>query len=174
MAVTSQRLDPYKNFKFRVYWEGTTTPVAGISKVGGLKKTTEVVKHREGNDPSSTRKSPGKTDYDAITLERGITVDREFEEWANRVWFFHAAGGGQSSLKSFRRNIVIEVMNEAGQPVLRYIVYDCWVSEYQALPDLDANANAIAIEHIKLDNHGWKRDASLVVPDEPQFNGETV
>ena len=174
MAVTSTRLDPYKNFKFRVFWEGTTTPVAGISKVGGLKKTTEVAKHREGNDPSSTRKSPGKTEFDAITLERGVTVDREFEQWANRVWFFQAAAGGESALKSFRRNIVIELMNEAGQAVLRYVVYDCWVSEYQAMPDLDANANAVAIEHIKLENHGWKRDVSLTPPDEPQFEGETV
>jgi phage tail-like protein len=173
MAVTSQRLDPYKNFKFRVLWEGTTQPVAGISKVTGLKKTTEVVKHREGNDPSSSRKSPGKTEFDAITLERGLTVDREFEMWANRVWYFEAQAGAESALKNFRRNIIIELLNEAGQTVTRYGVYRCWVSEYQALSDLDANANAVVIEHIKLENEGWKR-LLMDVPDEPEFSGETV
>src|SRR5262245_29309622 len=136
----STRLDPYKNFKFRVLWEGSTTPVAGISKVGGLKKTTEVVKHREGNDPSTSRRSPGRTEYDAITLERGVTFDREFEKWANRVWFFQANAGNESALQNFRRNIVIELLNEAGQLVTRYFVYRCWVSEFQALSDLDANA----------------------------------
>lgn len=174
MAVTSSRLDPYKNFKFRVLWEGTTTPVAGISKVSALKKTTEVVKHREGNDPSSSRKSPGKTEFEAITLERGITFDREFEKWANRIWFFQANAPGESALQNFRRNIVIEVFNEAGQLVMRYFVYRCWVSEYQALPDLDANANAVAIEHIKLENEGWKRDPSVAEPAEAQFEGDTV
>ena len=174
MAVSSTRLDPYKNFKFRVLWEGSTTPVAGVSKVSALKKTTEVVKHREGNDPSSSRKSPGRTEFEAITLERGVTFDTEFEKWANRVWFFQANAGGESALSNFRRNIVIEVMNEAGQLVHRYFVYRCWVSEFQALPDLDANANAIAIEHIKLENEGWKRDPSVAEPAEPQFEGDTV
>jgi phage tail-like protein len=174
MPVSTQRLDPYKNFKFRVLWEGSTQPVAGISKVSALKKTTEVVKHREGNDPSSSRKSPGKTEYEAITLERGITFDREFETWANRTWSFQANAPGESALKNFRRNVVIEMMNEAGQIVMRYFVYRCWVSEYQALPDLDANANAVAIEHIKLENEGWKRDPSVVIAEEPQFPGDTV
>ena len=174
MAVTAQRLDPYKNFKFRVLWEGQTDPIAGISKVSGLKKTTEVVKHREGNDPSSSRKSPGRTEFDAVTLERGITLDREFEKWANRVWFFQANAGAESALKNFRRNLVIEMMNEAGQAVLRYFLFRCWVSEYQATPDLDANANAVAIEHIKLEIEGFKRDPSLAAPDEPQFEGDTV
>jgi phage tail-like protein len=174
MAVSSTRLDPYKNFKFRILWEGSTTPVAGVSKVSALKKTTEVVKHREGNDPSSSRKSPGRTEFDAITLERGVTFDAEFEKWANRVWFFQANAGGESALANFRRNIVIEVMNEAAQLVRRYFVYRCWVSEFQALPDLDANANAIAIEHIKLENEGWKRDPSVAEPAEPQFEGDTV
>ena len=132
MAVTSSRLDPYKNFKFRVLWEGTTTPVAGISKVSALKKTTEVVKHREGNDPSSSRKSPGKTEFEAITLERGVTADREFEKWANQVWFFEAKAPGESALGNFRKDITIELRNEAGQTVLRYFIFRCWVS--RAIP----------------------------------------
>jgi phage tail-like protein len=174
MPVTTQRLDPYKNYKFIVKFEGSNNPVAGISKVGALKKSVEVVEHRAGGDPSFSRKSPGRAKFEPITLERGVTYDREFEKWANRVWFFQANAGGESALSNFRRNIVIEVMNEAGQLVRRYFVYRCWVSEFQAMPDLDANANAIAIEHIKLENEGWKRDPSVTEPAEPQFEGDTV
>jgi phage tail-like protein len=166
-SVNTNRFDPYKNFKFRVKWDGNF--VAGISKVGGLKRTTEVVKHREGGDPSSTRKSPGKTDYEAITLERGITHDQEFEKWANKVWNFESGLGSEVSLKDFRKDLIIEVYNEAGQLVLAYKVFRCWVSEYQALPDLDANANAVAIQTIKLENEGWERDYSVTEPTEPTF-----
>jgi len=168
-TVNAARFDAYKNFKFRVFWEGSTTPVAGISKVGGLKRTTEVVKHREGGDPSTTRKSPGRTEYDAITLERGVTHDTEFEKWANKVWNYGSGLGAEVSLKDFRRNVVIEMYNEAGQPAQRYKVYRCWVSEFQALPDLDANANAVAIQHIKLENEGWERDYEVAEPTEPTF-----
>jgi phage tail-like protein len=166
-SVNTNRFDPYKNFKFRVKWDGQY--VAGVSKVGGLKRTTEVVKHREGGDPSSTRKSPGRTEYEAITLERGVTHDVEFERWANKVWNFQGGSGTEVSLKDFRKDLIIEVYNEADQKVLAYNVYRCWVSEYQALPDLDANANAVAIQHIKLENEGWERDYSVVEPTEPTF-----
>ncbi|HEV2844283.1 MAG TPA: phage tail protein [Thermoanaerobaculia bacterium] len=168
--VNAQRFDPYKNFKFRVFWVGNTTPVAGVSKVGGLKRTTEVVEHREGGDPSTSRKSPGRTKYEAITLERGVTHDTEFEKWANKVWNFGSGLGKEVSLKDFRRDVIIELYNEAGQPVIRYKVFRCWVSEYQALPDLDANANAVAIQTLKLENEGWERDYELQEPTEPQFS----
>jgi phage tail-like protein len=164
-AVNAQRFDPYKNFKFRVKWDGKY--VAGISKVGGLKRTTEVVKHREGGDPSGTRKSPGKTDYDAITLDRGVTHDLEFENWANKVWNVGSGLGAEVSLKDFRKDIIIEVYNEAGQLALAYKVFRTWVSEYQAMADLDANANAVLIQHIKLENEGWERDAEVPEPTEP-------
>jgi phage tail-like protein len=167
-TVNTQRFDPYKNFKFQVKWDGRY--VAGISKVGMLKRTTEVVKHREGGDPSSSRKSPGRTEYDAITLERGVTHDPEFEQWANKVWNFGAGLGAETSLQDFRKNIIIEVYNEAGQKVIAYNVYRCWVSEFQSLPDLDANANAVAIQHIKLENEGWERDQSVTEPTEPTFS----
>jgi phage tail-like protein len=166
-SVNTQRFDPYKNFKFRVKWDGRY--VAGLSKVGTLKRTTEVVKHREGGDPSTTRKSPGRTEYDAIMLERGVTHDVEFERWANKVWNFGAGLGAETSLKDFRKDITIEIYNEAGQLALAYRVYRCWVSEYQAMPDLDANANAIAIQHIKLENEGWERDEAVTEPSEPTF-----
>jgi phage tail-like protein len=166
------RFDPYKNFKFVVKFGNTV--VAGVSKVSGLKKTTEVVKHREGADPSTSRKSPGRTEFDAITLERGVTADREFEKWANQVWFFQAQAPTESALKNFRRDITIELRNESGQPVMRYFVFRCWVSEYQGLPDLDANANAIALEHVKIENEGWRRDPALTIEAEPEFAGDTV
>jgi phage tail-like protein len=165
-AVNVNRFDPYKNFKFRVKWDGKY--VAGISKVaGGLKRTSEVVEHRSGGDPSTVRKSPGRTKYEAITLERGVTHDPEFEQWAEKVWSLGGGLGGEVSLKDFRKDIIIEVYNEAGQVVLAYQVFRCWVSEYQALPDLDANANATAIEHIKIENEGWRRDPAVVEPAEP-------
>jgi phage tail-like protein len=166
-SANASRFDPYKNFKFRVKWDGRY--VAGVSKVGALKRTTEVVEHREGGDPSSSRKSPGRSKYEAITLERGITHDTEFEKWANKVWNYGSGLGAEVSLKDFRKDIIIELYNEAGQRVLAYKVFRCWVSEYQAFPDLDANANAVAIQNIKLENEGWERDYEVVEPSEPSF-----
>jgi phage tail-like protein len=166
-SVNAQRFDPYKNFKFRVKWDGRY--VAGISKVGALKRTTEIVEHREGGDPSMTRKSPGRTKYDPITLERGVSHDKDFEQWANKVWNFGGGDGLESSLADFRKDINIDVFNEAGQKVISYKVYRCWVSEYQALADLDANANAVAIQHMQLQNEGWERDYDVPEPQEPTF-----
>ncbi len=166
-TVNVTRFDPYKNFKFRVKWDGRY--VAGISKCSALKRTTEVVEHREGGDPSSARKSPGRTKYEPITLERGVTHDVVFEQWANKVWNFGSGLGSEVSLKDFRKDIIIEVYNEAGQLALAFKVYRAWVSEYQALPDLDANANAVAIQHLKLENEGWERDYEVTEPTEPSF-----
>jgi phage tail-like protein len=171
-SVNAQRFDPYKNFKFRVKWDGRY--VAGISKVTGMKKTTEVVKHREGGDPSSSRKSPGRTEFEAISLDRGVTHDTEFEKWANKVWNFGAGLGAEVSLKDFRKDIIIDLYNEAGQLAISYKVYRCWISEYIALPDLDANANAVAIQHLKLENEGWERDYDVTEPSEPTFTEPPV
>jgi phage tail-like protein len=172
-TTNPQRFDPYKNFKFRVKWEGKY--IAGISKVGALKRTTEVVKHREGGDPSTSRKSPGRSEFEAIMLERGVTHDPEFEKWANKVWNFRNAQAGpdqrskEVSLADFRKDIIIDVFNEAGQKAISYKVYRCWISEFQAMPDLDANANAIAIQHIKLENEGWEMDTEVKEPKEESF-----
>jgi phage tail-like protein len=163
--VNTHRFDPYKSFKFLVYFADTTTPVAGVSKVGMLKKTTALVEHREGGDNSTSRKSPARTTYDAITLERGVTHDVEFENWANAVNNYQ--GDALMHLKNFRKDIRIVLCNEAGQHVLAYKVYRCWVSEYQALPELDANTDAVAIESIKLENEGWERDRDVTEPEEP-------
>ena len=161
-AVNPLRFDPYKNFKVRVKWDGRY--VAGISKVSALKRTTEVVKHREGGDNSTDHKSPGRTTYDAITLERGITHDPEFERWANLV--HPLSGDAGMDLKNFRKDITLLINNDRGQTVKRYLLFRCWVSEYTAVPALDANANAIAIEMIKLETEGWERDPDTREPDE--------
>ena len=166
-SVNPSRFDPYKNYKFKLKWDGKF--VAGLSKMSGLKRTTEVVTHREGGDPSTSRKSPGRSEYEAITLERGVTHDLEFENWSKKVWNYGTGLGAESSLKDFRKDLVIEVYNEAGQLVLAYKVYRCWVSEYQALPEFDANANAIAIQTIKLENEGWERDEDVTEPTEPSL-----
>lgn len=164
-TVNAQRFDPYKNFKFRVKWDGKY--VAAVSRVSGLVRKTGVVEHREGGDPSTSRKSTGITQFEPITLERGVTEDNAFEDWANLVWQLGAGLGAEMSLKEFRKDIILELYNEAGQLVIAYKIYRCWPSEYQALPNLDANSNAIAIEHIKLENEGWERDASVTEPVEP-------
>ncbi|WP_299844404.1 phage tail protein [uncultured Paracoccus sp.] len=166
-SVNTQRFDPYKNFKFRVRWDARF--VAGISKVSALKRTTEVVEHRVGGDPSTGRKSPGRSKFEPITLERGVTHDPEFEAWANKVWSFGAGLGAESSLSNFRKDIILEMYNEAGQLAIAYKIYRCWVSEYQALPELDSNANAIAIQSLKLENEGWERDVDVQEPAEPAF-----
>jgi phage tail-like protein len=166
-TVNPTRFDPYKNFKFRVKWDGRY--VAGVSKVSALTRTTEVVEHREGGDPSTTRRSPGRSTYEAITLERGVTHDVEFERWANKVWNFGSGLGAEVSLKDFRKDIIIELYNEAGQLAIAYKVFRCWVSEYGSLPELDANANAVAIQHIKLENEGIERDYEIAEPAEPSF-----
>jgi phage tail-like protein len=163
-TVNPLRFDPYKNFKFRVKWDGRY--VASVSKVSALKRTTDVVEHRNGGDPSTVYKSPGQTKWEAITLERGVTHDLEFEAWANKVWQLGAGLGSESSLKDFRKDIGIELYNEAGQLVIAYRVYRCWVSEFQALPDLDGNLSSVAIQSITLQNEGWERDEAVVEPEE--------
>jgi len=162
------RLDPYKNFKFRVKWDGQY--VAAVSKVSALKRSTEVVEHRSGGDPSTAHKSPGRIKYEALTLERGLTQDLAFHDWAALVWNYGAGLGSEVSLANFRKNIYLEFYNEAGQLVMAYFIYRCWVSEYHALPDLDANANAIAIEMIKLEHEGFQRDTSVTEPVEPTLS----
>jgi phage tail-like protein len=170
-TVNAQRFDPYKNFKFRLKWDGKY--VAGVSKCSTLKRTTEVVKHREGGDPSSSRKSPGRTEYEAISIDRGVTHDLEFELWAGKVWQVGAGLGAEVSLKDFRKDIILEVYNEAGQLAITYNIFRCWVSEYQAVADFDGNANAVLLQHLKLENEGWQRDLSVTEPTEPSFNPPT-
>jgi phage tail-like protein len=159
-TVNATRFDPYKSFMFRVKWDGQY--VAGLSKMSALKRTTEPVVHREGGDPSYERKSPGKTTYDAITFERGVTHDLEFEKWANTVHSLKSP----ISLKNFRKDVTVDVFNEAGQKVLSYLLFRCWVSEWQPLPAFDAATAAVAIETLKLENEGWERDASVTEPTE--------
>ena len=166
-TVNATRFDPYKNFKFRVKWDGKY--VAGVSKCSALKRTTEVVEHREGGDPSTTRKSPGRSKFEAVTLERGVTHDVEFEQWANKVWNFGSGLGAEVSLKDFRKDIILELYNESGQLALAYKIYRCWPSEYSALGELDANAQAVAIESLKLENEGWEQDLEVPEPAEPQL-----
>jgi phage tail-like protein len=164
-TVNAQRLDPYKNFKFRVKWDGRY--VAGITRISGLRRTTEVVRSREGGEPSIEHRSPGRTLYDAITLERGVTHDTEFEAWANKVWHRSAGPGAEVSLKDFRKDITIELLNEAGQIVIAYQVYRCWPSEYVAVPEMDAGGDAVAVQRLTLENEGWERDVAIKEPQEP-------
>ncbi len=157
-TVNTHRFDPYKTFRFRVKWDGRY--VAGVSKVSALKRTTEVVKHHPGNEPTTQHHMPGASAFESITLERGVTHDLEFERWANLI--YDVGAGGSISLRRFRKDIIIELLNENGVPAKAYKVYRCWVSEYQALPELDGNANAVAIESMKIENEGWERDQDVV------------
>ena len=159
----STRTDPYKNFRFQIWWDNNK-PVAGVSKISALKRTTEVIKHREGNDPSTQRHMPGNSSFESITLERGVTHDPEFEKWSNLIYDIGFAG--QVSLKNFRKDLLLVFLNEQATPAKQYKLYKCWVSEYQALPELDANANAVAIEMMKIECEGWERDESVGEPDQ--------
>lgn len=166
-SVNAQRFDPYKNFRFLVMWDGKV--VAGVSKISPMKRTTEVVKHRNGADSNSVRKSPGRTEYDAITLERGVTHDPEFDRWANKVFLVNGGLGAEVSLRDFRKDIVIQLLNEAGQVAKAYKVYRAWPSEYQIAGELDANANAVAIQSLKLETEGWEFDPDVPEPEEPSI-----
>ncbi len=162
---STNRFDPYRNFRFKVKWDGQY--VAGLSKMGALKRTTEMFEFREAGENITSRKLPGKTSYTAVTLEAGVTYDTAFEDWANLVNDF--ASHSIADLGNFRKNIIIDVFNEANVKAISYNLYRCWVSEYQALPDLDASANAVAIQTLKLENEGWERDRDVTEPTEPGF-----
>jgi phage tail-like protein len=163
-TVNVNRFDPYKNYRFLVYFGTSTSPVAAVSKVGALKRSSTPIEYNAGGDPI-TRKGLGRTKYDPITLERGLTEDQDFANWANQAQDLDK-GAPTTSLANLRKEVRIDLLNEDGQPVWRFFVHRCWVSEYQALPDLDAGANAIAIEHIKIENEGWEQDITLTEPQE--------
>ena len=167
------RYDPYRNYKFRMQWDGRY--VAGFSKVSALTRTSQVVTRRAGGDPTTPRRMPGQTEYDAITLERGVTHDLEFEQWANKVWDYHDSASDQGvgnqdvSLKDFRKDIILELYNEAGQMVVAYNIFRCWPSQFRVLPELDGMGHAVAIESLQLENEGWERDTSVTPPPAPDF-----
>ena len=178
--VNTYRHDPYLNYNFVVQWKinGKMTTVAGINRVSGLTRSTQVVNHRTGGDMAGMRKVPGQTDFAPITLERGVTHDVSFEQWANKVWslpnglkyaYNNKSTEDVVSLADFRKDISIIMMNEAGQPVLQYHVYRCWVSEYIAMPELNAAGNAIAIQQIVLQNEGWVRNLKLSPPKQTSY-----
>jgi phage tail-like protein len=158
------RFDPYKTYRFLVYFGKSTTPVAAVSKVSGLKRSSDVIEYKEAGN-AVILKGLGRTKYEPVTLERGVTQNTDFETWANAAQVLDQ-GAAATSLANLRREITITLLNEEAQPVLRWTLHRCWVSEYQAIPDLDAGANAVAIEHIKLENEGWERDLTLAEPTE--------
>ena len=164
-TVNSSRFDPYKSSKFLVYFGISTTPVAGVSKVTGLKRTTDPIEYKEGGNANTLQGLGGRAKWEPITLERGISHDMDFHTWANAA-FKLDKGSPAVSLKDLRRDIRIELLNEAGQAVHRYIVHRCWVSEFQALPDLDANGTTVALEHLKIVHEGWEKDLVLTEPKE--------
>ncbi|MFW2333857.1 phage tail protein [Ilumatobacter sp.] len=171
--ATLKRLVPYKDFKFQVEWDGKI--IAGVNKVGALGRTSEMVSWRDGADPSEPRKSPGEVDSGPITLEQGLTEDIEFEQWANKVWDDPNSSqlGQEVSLADFRKDIAITLRDEAGQVVMRWNVYKCWVSEYTAMPELDSSGSAVAIRSMTLQNEGWSRESSIPTPDEPRVTDPT-
>ena len=163
MTAQTNRFDPYRTFRFKVKWDNQY--VAGLSKMGALKRTTEIVEFREAGENIVPRKLPGKSSFADVSLEAGITYDTSFEDWANLVNDF--ASHRITSLGEFRKNITIDVFNEAGAKALSYNLYRCWVSEYQALPDLDAGANAVAITTVKLAFEWFERDNSVTESQGP-------
>lgn len=162
--VNTDRFIPYSSYLFVVYFDKSTTPVAGVSKVTGMKRSIDPIEYKEGGYALS-RKGPGRAKFEPITLERGITHDPDFEDWANAAQVLDNSVPVRS-LKALRKTLRIELLSEQGKAVHRYFIYRCWVSEFQGLPDLDAGQNAIAIEHIKVENEGWEHDRTLMEPPE--------
>jgi phage tail-like protein len=159
-SVNSARADPYKSYRFLVYFGTSTTPVAAVSKVTALKRSSDVIEYKEGGY-NIILKGLGRTKYEPITLERGVTQDTDFITWADAAQKLDQ-GHPVTSLANLRREVRLQLLNEEGQPVHGYIIHRAWVSEFQALPDLDAGANAIALEHIKIENEGWEVDPTIV------------
>lgn len=178
--------DPFLNYKFIVSWAisgtqpngsgGKMQPVAFVSRASALTRNTQVVTHREGGAPQGPRRIPGQTEYGPITLERGVTFDVDFEEWSNKVWYYPNTGknGNEVSLKDFRKDMTIELLNQAGQLVKRWYIFACWPSEYTALPELDGNANVVAIEQLTIQNEGWIRDTTVTEPTLPSIADPTT
>lgn len=161
--VNTHRHDPYRTFKFQILIDGR--PVAGLKKMSALKRKTEPIKWRTAGDPSSERILPGGTSYEPITLEQGLSHDPVFENWAALV--NNIGGDAAMSLKNFRKDIIINVLNLQGQVAISYKVFRAWVSEYQALPDLDAGTmNAVGIQSVVLQHEGWQRDTAITEPAE--------
>ena len=163
-TVNVNRIDPYKSYRFLVYFDTSTTPVALLSKVTALKRSSDPIEYKEGGN-AIIRKGLGRTKYDPITMERGVSFDKDFANWANAAQVLDK-GAPSQSLANLRKELRVVLLNEEGQPALQFIVHRAWVSEYQALPDLDAGGNAVAIEHIKVENEGWEQDLSLAEPKE--------
>jgi phage tail-like protein len=159
-SVNTTRFDPYKSYRFQVFFGQSTTPVAAVSKITALKRTSDVIEYKEGGNPVIL-KGLGRMKYEPITLERGVTQDPDFIAWADTSQVLDQ-GHASTSLANLRREVRLQLLNEEGQPVHGYIIHRAWVSEFQALPDLDAGANAIALEHIKLENEGWEVDPTIV------------
>jgi phage tail-like protein len=163
-TVNPHRKDPYKGFKFRVTWDGRVVPA--VSWVSALVRDTVVTDVRDGNERSLVRRTPGLTSYEPVTLRRGITFDHSFEDWAEQVWSSDAAVGSEVALRDFRKDVTIELLDEAGQLVKRYLVHRAWPSTYEALPVLDASESSIALETLVLQHEGWERDKTVAEPAE--------
>jgi phage tail-like protein len=162
--VNAHRHDPYRTFKFQVLLGGVT--VAGLSKMGAIKRTTEAVKWRSAGDVSSQRVMPGGSTWEPVSLEQGLSHDPVFEEWANQVNNVVDGDAGMSLL-NYRRDVVINVMNLQGVPVISYVLRRAWVSEFQALPEFDANnMNTVGIQSIIMQHEGAFRDTAVVEPAE--------
>jgi len=162
--VNAHRYDPYRTFKFQVVIDGET--VAGLSKMGKLSRKVEVAKWRSAGDPSYQRVMPGGTSFEPVTLEQGLTHHTIFERLANQVNNVKDGDTGMS-LKNYRKNVVINVLNLQGVPAMSYTLLRAWVSDYQALPDFDANnLNTVGIQSVTFQHEGFVRDDQVGEPTE--------
>jgi phage tail-like protein len=165
LPVNASRVDPFRNFKFGVRWDGRY--VAAVSSVSALRRTTDVIEQREGGDPTATHRMPGRTTYEPVTLERGVTHDPEFEQWANKVAGAGPGAGSAGPLEDFRRDVTIELFDDAGRAVMSYTIFRCWPSEYVAVSSLDVHTNVAPVERLTLENEGWRRDPDVGAPHDP-------
>lgn len=153
-----ERHDPFRGFKFKVVIPGLTK--AGFSKVSGLKEATEVTTYREGTDAVTSRKLPGLTEYDNVTLEQGLSKDNGFRDWRKQIVNLAKEAGadgtgpaGVAPPLAFRKTVTISLYDKAGTEVKQWQLREAWPASLE-VADLDAMSSDVVIESLELAHEG--------------------
>ena len=154
MPPRASKFDPYRKFKFRIKIDGKV--VAALTKCSALTVSVASTEFRSGEMDAFKQKLPGQVTFEPITLEQGVTDDKTFELWATAMANYMGNKGADSEKTpdDFRKDLDIEIYNLNNERVKAYRVYNCWVSKYTAVPDLDAASSDVMIQTLELQNEG--------------------
>jgi phage tail-like protein len=142
--ATGKRVDPYRNFNFRVEIDGITQ--AGFSECTGFELSTDPIEYREGGENTTVRKLPGLTKYANITLKWGLTDSKDLYNWYRDV-----VNG-----KIQRKNGSIIVRDLDGSDKVRWNFTDGWPTKYNPA-DMNAKGNEVALETLEIAIEGIER-----------------